>query len=182
VSILSAFQKTLLSASKRTAVVCGEHKITYKALDELCNSYANEIVSRGIKPGNLIGIAANQSIDTVIGVLAIIKTGCAYVPLPDYYPKDRLNTIIDIAKISLVMGTVNDLPKAKVETIPYSHHEGLDDKNIDFTAPDITPESVAYVMFTSGSTGTPKGVVVPHRGVTRLVIEKNYMILDSNKF
>ena len=59
---------------------------------------------------------------------------------------------------------------------------GLADKNIDFTAPDITPESVAYVMFTSGSTGTSKGVVVPHRGVTRLVIEKNYMILDSNKF
>jgi len=181
VNISILFQQTLCKSPHHSAIVFGSHSITYQQLDQLSNALANEIVAQGVKQGDLVGIATETRIETIVGVLAIIKVGCAYVPLPDYYPKDRLDMILKHANVSLVIGNVGNLTENKLKVIPYSAFEALADKNSEFAPPDIGPDSVAYVMFTSGSTGKPKGVVVPHRGVTRLVIDQNFMTLDNEQ-
>ena len=152
------------------AVQFQEHKLTFAELEGRANQLANYLAMRGAGPGKIIGISLHRSLEMVIAVLAVLKTGAAYLPLDPAFPRARLEFMASDAAIELLVTTQHstvvttahkvflDAEEAMVQRAPSSP---LDRK--------IDAESRAYVLYTSGSTGTPKGVEVEHRSVVNLL-------------
>ncbi|MGL4308871.1 MAG: amino acid adenylation domain-containing protein [Paracoccaceae bacterium] len=175
-NIPNAFRAAAASSKRNIAIEFGALSLSYAEVDAATDALAAELALRGITAGGYVGIAAANGVDAVLGMLATLKAGAAYVPLPAYYPEERLRHIVREAGISLVIGeddfalagTVTMLPAAaKARRGATTPHQPVDSAD------------AAYVMYTSGSTGTPKGVVVPHRAILRLVIGQNFMTLNN---
>ena len=171
------FEAVAASRPDALAIVENRKTVTYTALNFQANLLAERLLETGSRPGSLIGICTERSIEFIVACLAAVKVGAAYVPLDPSWPAERLESMARAAKLSLV---ITKLEHAR-------HFPGnvvlLDGpKRIEISAgadPDIptTGQTPAYVIFTSGSTGTPKGVVVPHRAISRLVLQTDYVQL-----
>ncbi|RII13421.1 Dimodular nonribosomal peptide synthase [Streptomyces sp. YIM 130001] len=132
----------------------GDH-LTYAELDARANRLAHRLVAAGAGPGQLVALALPRSLDLVVALLAVLKSGAAYLPLDPDYPADRRAWMLQDARPVLVLG-----PEEMSEDL--SAHPDTD--------PGAATDAAhpAYVIYTSGSTGRPKGVVVPHSNVLRL--------------
>lgn len=173
------FEAVVDRAPEAIALVADGLRTTYRELDERANRLANHLTSLGIVPGEFVGLALPRSADFVVAVLAILKAGGAYVPFGRDYPPERQRGIASDAGIRLVV--------CNAATAPVWHDTGIVTVDIaaDAAAIDASPSvrpaaaadaaAPAYVMYTSGSTGRPKGVVIPHRGVTRLVLGTDFL-------
>ena len=140
---------------------------------------AEQLIKAGVVSGALVGLPAGQDLGTIISLLAILKAGAGYVPLPAYYPEARLRLIAADAKLAAIVGAVPALADLPIPQIVFDWKTCTD--NISPALPDLTAETVAYVMYTSGSTGTPTGVVVPHRAILRLVQGQDFMALGPDE-
>jgi amino acid adenylation domain-containing protein len=178
------FQQKAEQTPSAEAVVFEQKKLTYGELNSQANQLARRLRAAGSGTGELVGICLERSIDMVIGILGILKAGGAYVPLDPSYPADRLNFMLEDAKIRLLL-----TEKKHRKTFPA--YKGaiinLDDEQATYSFretenPDVplTADGLAYVIYTSGSTGKPKGVCVPHRAVSRLVTNTNYIALGPS--
>ncbi|ALN64398.1 non-ribosomal peptide synthase TIGR01720 domain protein [Lysobacter antibioticus] len=157
------------------AVVFEDERLSYAELDARANRLAHRLIADGIGPEDLVGVALPRSLELVVALCAVLKSGAAYLPLDTDYPSDRLAHMIANAAPVRVL-TRGDV----VERLPA--HEGLlcvDDAGFVASLdgfPSSAPTDAertrplhldhpAYVIYTSGSTGTPKGAVIPHRGI-----------------
>ncbi|MFE7838954.1 amino acid adenylation domain-containing protein [Streptomyces sp. NPDC057474] len=132
----------------------GDH-LTYAELDARANRLAHHLIEAGAGPGQLVALTLPRSLDLVVALLAVLKSGAAYLPLDPDYPPDRLARMLHDARPVLVLGpetTARDL----------SGHPDTD------PGAAVDARHPAYVIYTSGSTGRPKGVVIPHANVVRL--------------
>lgn len=146
------------------ALVCEGRSLTYREMDRQANRIACELVARGARPDTLIGLHMNRSCELVIGALAILKAGAAYVPLDPTYPADRIAYMIENSGLKLILSargltaptTPDGADILAIEDVPASE---------DAAAPqsDVRSGNLAYVIYTSGSTGWPKGVMIEHR-------------------
>ncbi|WP_375026794.1 amino acid adenylation domain-containing protein [Actinomadura sp. GTD37] len=127
---------------------------TYAEVNAKANRLARRLAERGVGPEQFVALALPRSADLVVAVLAVLKTGAAYVPIDPDYPEDRIAYMVEDAKPVLTLGP-DDLDAT-----------GQPSTNLDVA---IHPDHPAYVIYTSGSTGRPKGVVVPHQNVVRLL-------------
>jgi amino acid adenylation domain-containing protein len=151
------------------AVSDGRETLGYQELDERAARLATVIRRFGPAPGQLIGLYVRRGNDLVISILAVLKAGCAYVPLDPDYPKDRIRYMARDASLDLVI-TDQDVAGVLPETqlIPVDEPLWPGEEHAE-PLPDVTPDLPAYVIYTSGSSGTPKGVVVTHANVTALL-------------
>lgn len=145
--------------------------LTYSELNRRANQLAHALKKRGAGPGKRIGIFIERSIEMMVGLLGIQKSGAAYVPLDPAYPAERIRLTLEDAQVALILTEESLLPylpehKGKVLCLDLAeiHEESV--SNLGKTA---GPEDIVYVIFTSGSTGRPKGVEVPHRAVVNLL-------------
>ncbi len=156
-----------------TAVTNRSQSIDYSQLVERANQLANYLVKLGVKPGDLVGVAAERTTDLVVALLATWKAGAAYVPLDPMYPRERLAYIIDQTKIAALLTHAAQLDQfAASDLVPVC----LDKDKVlierePVSPPEIPsdPDALAYVIFTSGSTGKPKGVEVTHKNAMNLL-------------
>ncbi|HEX6340650.1 amino acid adenylation domain-containing protein, partial [Umezawaea sp.] len=139
------------------ALVDGDESLTYADLNARANHAAHALIARGVGPGRYVAISLPRSADLVVAVLAVLKSGAAYVPVEPDQPEDRVAFVLDDARPVLVL----DDPEPLRATDGRSAENPGDH---DRTGP-LTPHDPAYVIYTSGSTGRPKGVVVEHRSV-----------------
>uniref|UniRef100_UPI003F4A428F amino acid adenylation domain-containing protein n=1 Tax=Nocardia sp. bgisy118 TaxID=3413786 RepID=UPI003F4A428F len=173
------------------AVVDGVTRLTYRELDEHANRLARVLIGAGAGPEGLVAVAIRRSLDAVLGVWAVAKTGAAFVPIDPAYPAERIAQILDDSGARLgvtVRAVAPSLPgsgfdeSAETSGEPQVHWLALDDPATtelvnsaagapidaaERTAP-VRWQNPAYVIFTSGSTGRPKGVVVTHEGLANL--------------
>lgn len=163
------FADTAAASPDRVAVVDGRRSMSYAELDLAANRLAHRLIALGAGPERLVGLCAERTVDLVIGVLAVLKSGAGYLPLDPTHPAARLDFILDDADCHLV---ITDDEHAAAFASPGRTMVRLTDASPDApdTAPEVNvhPDNVAYVIYTSGSTGRPKGVVVSHANVTRL--------------
>ncbi|WP_145257580.1 AMP-binding protein, partial [Pseudomonas sp. DE0157] len=141
-----------------SAVAFGARQLTYRQLNNAANGLALQLIERGVGPDVLVGIAAERSLELVIGLLAILKAGGAYLPLDPDYPEERLAYMIEDSRMALLLhapGLRLPVPEglATLE-LPAPQADPADVPNPHV---DLAPEHLAYVIYTSGSTGKPKG-------------------------
>ncbi len=153
------------------AVVYGDEALTYAELDASANQLAHELRARGVGPDRLVGICIERSLDLVVGLLAIIKAGGAYLPLDPFLPAERLRTMLEDSGTTLVL--TQDSLRATLPAFAGSPCS-VDDPSWrsrprDNPSVAVAPEQLAYVIYTSGSTGKPKGVEVPRGALTNLL-------------
>ncbi|MFI6938385.1 amino acid adenylation domain-containing protein [Streptomyces sp. NPDC050418] len=183
-TLATRYEQAAARHPERTAATCGDEHLTYAELSARANRLARSLTTQGIGPGAIVALALPRSLDLVVGLLAVAKSGAAYLPMDPDYPADRLAYMLaDAAPAALITDTAtvrklpaNDLPLVLVDA-PQDDHPGRFRTERDRTDHDLTdaertrplrPTDMAYVIYTSGSTGRPKGVPVTHHNVLRL--------------
>ncbi len=165
------------------AVLCGEKSLTYTELNIKSNQLARQIIKRGVRKQSVIAIYVERSLEMIIAIIAILKSGGAYLPINVDYPNERVRYILDDSKASLVLssqklidkvGYISDFLDIEDNTL----YNG-DISNLEET---VTCENLAYVLYTSGSTGNPKGVMIEHYSVINRIswMKKEYQFNDKD--
>ncbi len=168
-----------------TALVFGEQRLSYAEFNESANQLAHCLVAAGVRPGSVVGVCLERSIDMVVALHAIVKAGGAYLPLDPEYPSDRIQYMAGDAGIKLLLTHSALLDRFTLQGV---HVLALDTEYLRIGRfpkhnPDapVKTDDIAYVIYTSGSTGKPKGVAVPHRGLlNRLQWMQAQYSLDAN--
>ncbi|MFI5800203.1 amino acid adenylation domain-containing protein [Streptomyces sp. NPDC051677] len=163
------FAQQAARTPEATAVVHGATRLTYREVDERSHRLARLLAERGAGPERLVALALPRTPDLVVAVLAVLKTGAAYVPMDPEYPTRRLAFMLADSDPVLLLTTddlASGLPAGQVPVVTVA--EPLDHPSAALQAPPPAPGNTAYVIYTSGSTGRPKGVAVPHANVVRL--------------
>jgi nonribosomal peptide synthetase DhbF len=168
------FQRQAARTPGATAVVDVQAAMSYATLNTRANQLARHLVSLGAGPERLVAVAMDRSPELVVALLAVLKSGAAYLPVDPAYPSDRIAymltetnpvTVLTTAGVAAALPgnwpvLILDDPSAVTELA------GLDGENVPLRA---APLNVAYVIYTSGSTGRPKGVTISHAGIVNFL-------------
>ncbi|MCP4154195.1 MAG: AMP-binding protein, partial [bacterium] len=187
-TIHQLFETRVQKAPDTTSIVGNNHRrptmqLTYRQLNEEAQHLAVLLQKQGVAANSLVGILADRTVEMIIGILAILKTGCGYVPLNPKAPAERNKYMLDECAVPLLLtaSTLTDAVKAiapqrNIINIEAGRTQLVSDrekKSDEGTNPQypITNNSlsIAYVIFTSGSTGQPKGVPITHSNFSPLV-------------
>jgi amino acid adenylation domain-containing protein len=153
------------------AIEEGDSLVSYQELDRQSDAVAATLIRHGVRPGESVAISIPRSARLIAGILGILKAGAAYVPLDTSCPEGRASLMLRESGAKLIIGAA--APGAG-DVTPLSPEACL--ASTGSPPPDIGDSTAAaYIMFTSGSTGVPKGVRVLHRGISRLVVNTNYV-------
>ncbi|MFC0449395.1 amino acid adenylation domain-containing protein, partial [Rhodococcus jostii] len=179
-SLADLFDRAVEARGDAVAVRCEDSSVTYRELDEQANRLARLLVARGVGPEALVAVGMARSIDLVVALLAVMKSGAGYLPVDVASPTERLTFLLDDARPSCVLTTTADARAVDFADVPVIVVDGPETRDAvqRFSSRPMTdedrrlplhPDSVAYVIYTSGSTGRPKGVQVSHRNVVTLL-------------
>ena len=171
-TITEVFATTVGKHANRIAVRQGDATMDYQTLDARSDALAKWLVDQGVQRGQLVGISSRRSVDLIVAVMGVLKSGAGYVPFDTALPADRLRFMAEDTGIGVLIGTCDPVADTGVKTISLTDLD-LDAK--EAPKPGLTGEDIAYVMFTSGTTGTPKGVVLPHRTVIRMLCDTDWL-------
>ncbi|MEB4207467.1 non-ribosomal peptide synthetase, partial [Mycobacterium sp. 94-17] len=174
VSIPALFATQVARTPEAVAICCGGRCTTYLELDESANRLAHLLDGHGVGPGQLVLVLLSRSAEAIAAILAVLKTGAAYVPLDPALPPARIQFIVADAAPVAVLTTAGLAGRL----------DGCDRLIIDIEDPRIdtqpsapvqvpAPDDIAYLIYTSGTTGVPKGVAVTHHNVTQLLQSLN---------
>jgi amino acid adenylation domain-containing protein len=159
-----------------TAIVDEPETLTYGELNRRANQLAWYLRQRGAQAGDLVPIVLPRCIGMVVAQLAVLKCGCAYVPIDPLWPKERQTWVLQDCGGRLVIADAADSSHEKLICLSPAHEAPSIARCSDTNLPlNGDAGSIAHVMYTSGSTGIPKGVMIPHRAVNRLVINNGYL-------
>jgi aspartate racemase len=160
------FEEQARLQPEAVAVVHGDRRLTYRALNVLADRLAAELQEHRVGPDTRVGVCAERSLEMVVAVLGILKAGAAYVPLDPDYPTARLAFMVDDADIGVVVTQKHLLSRLPSTNSVAICVDGLGSTTGSTTgSAPVGPDDLAYVIYTSGSTGLPKGVMIEHRGV-----------------
>ena len=172
-TVVEQFEARVQEAPDSVAVVVAGVETSYAELNARANRFAALLRERGVEPGMRIGLCLSRSLDVTTAILAVLKTGAAYVPLDTTHPPAR---VAEIAADAGVHAVIAHAEAGKTVSEVGAPVVTLDDVRAELAAmPDHNPPlaaepgDVAYVIYTSGSTGKPKGVLLEHRGVVNFI-------------
>ncbi|QXH58577.1 non-ribosomal peptide synthetase [Pseudomonas maumuensis] len=158
--------------AEATAAVHQGRSLSYGELNDRANQLAAQLLAMGVLPEQRVAVLARRGLDTLVGLLAVLKAGAAYVPVDPAHPSERLQYLIDdcAPKVVLTLSGLRDrlpatnVPVIELDRLP-SATAGLANPQVE----RLSGANLVYVIYTSGSTGQPKGVMVEHRMLANLV-------------
>jgi len=171
--IVQGIEEQVKQTPQAIALRFGEQTLDYQTFNEKANQLAHYLQETGIGQGQRVGLYLPRSPELLIGILGILKTGAAYVPIATEYPAERIAFMTTDAQLALLISSKDRTTSVPEMDIPVFNLD-LDGSTLDpyRTANlglTISPSDVAYLMYTSGSTGRPKGVMVGHRSLAQYI-------------
>ncbi len=157
----------------------GTTSITYNQLNEKSHQLAQMLVEKGVKPGDIVGIMVERSIEMIIGIVGILKTGGAYLPIEPNSPEERKRYMLADTNARILLSEVSGVSEG-VEVIDLKQLSNSATR-LSEHLPTPTHLSLAYVIYTSGTTGRPKGTLINHFNVIRVVRNNNYLELTGEE-
>jgi len=151
------FEEHVRKTPDKIALVSGDQELSYQELNQWANKVARYLIEAGASADSLIGISMERSLEMVVGLLGILKSGAAYVPIDPDYPAERKDFMLKDAQIKIMV--TRELVK----------------ELSDYSAMDANPETrtrpqhLAYIIYTSGTTGQPKGVMIQHDSLVNYI-------------
>ncbi|WP_044485925.1 non-ribosomal peptide synthetase, partial [Mycobacterium colombiense] len=170
VSIPASFAAQVARTPEAAAITCAGRSMTYRELDEASNRLAHLLSGHGVGPGERVALLLSRSAEAIVAIMAVLKTGAAYLPIDPAHPDARIGFLLADAG-----------PIAAISTAELAHRlDGHDllvldvnDSAVDSQPGTALPapaaEEIAYLIYTSGTTGVPKGVAITHHNVTQLL-------------
>jgi amino acid adenylation domain-containing protein/non-ribosomal peptide synthase protein (TIGR01720 family) len=150
------FEQQAEQSPEQIAVIFGDESITYQVLNQRANQLAHYLRSHNIKPETRIGICLERSIDLIVCLFGVLKSGAAYVPFDPATPSERFNYLLSDAQVEILIDR---------DTLGKIASHSTENLNLDFENSHL-----AYIIYTSGSTGQPKGVMIEHRSLSNFVM------------
>jgi len=171
---INLIQQIYLAAEKypeHIALDFEDQILNYKELMAKSDQLASYLIDQGVQSGDIIGLAVNRSLEMVISLLAILKSGAAYLPLDPEYPKDRIEFMLEDSSAKFIIISQEYYKKYKTGARPIVIEEIWNhlDTQKTFTQKYIGERDLVYVLYTSGSTGKPKGVKIMHKNLVNFL-------------
>ena len=185
-TLVDLFEEQATRSPDALAVKFEDIELSYSQLNARANQLAHYLKSVGVGPEIMVGLFMERSIEMVVSIYGIIKSGGAYVPIDPEYPPDRLTYVIQDTNIPVVL-TQTHLANRLPENVTAIHLDAdwemisrQSDVNLTHST---TPGNLAYVIYTSGSTGRPKGVMNEHRGIVNRLIwmQEEYQLTPADR-
>lgn len=155
------------------ALTFRDQRLTYRDLNSRANQLAHYLQKQGIRPGVLVGICLERSVEMIVSILGVLKAGGAYLPLDPAYPLERLSFMLQDAGAQLLLtwkGCSDKLPAHHLPVIRFEQDlPVIVQEQTDNLTSAVAPHDLAYIIYTSGSTGKPKGVMLEHYGLGNML-------------
>ncbi|MGO4773915.1 amino acid adenylation domain-containing protein, partial [Flavobacterium sp. W22_SRS_FK3] len=172
-TLIDLFTEEVKRTPNAIALVFEDKKLSYEELEQRSNQLGHYLREQGVQPDDLVGICLERSLEMLVGILGILKSGGAYVPIDPEYPSDRIDYMLTDAGIGLVLssesssGVIKERENLSVLCLD-KDWDVLSGYPITALSTVVSGSNLAYVIYTSGSTGIPKGVLITHENVVRL--------------
>lgn len=183
-TVIDLLEEQVSKTPEDIALIFNEEEWSYDALSNHIDKVANELMLKGVKPGDIVGILCERSFEMMIGIFGTMKCGAAYLPIDPNFPEERITYMLSDSGAQVLL-VKSEFPAESTE-----HIEVINLDLIDFISPidpkrhiesQATPDGLAYVIYTSGSTGKPKGVMIPHQAILNLNTGINEIIPFAQK-
>ncbi|HLP61915.1 MAG TPA: amino acid adenylation domain-containing protein, partial [Candidatus Deferrimicrobium sp.] len=177
--------------------------LTYRQLNEKSDRLAGLLIGKGVLPDNIVGIMVERSVEMIVGIFGILKSGGAYLPIDPEYPQERIDYMLKDSNAKVLIINKSEIRNPKLET--NSNDQKINDQNknrhfgaalvlnfehlnlnslkgcprrglsgFEFRASNLIPSNLAYIIYTSGTTGKPKAVLIEHKNVVRLLFNDRF--------
>ncbi len=171
----------------QVAVVFEDQALTYRQLNRRANQLAHYLRGLGIGPDQPVGVCMERSLEMVIALVGILKSGGAYVPIDPSYPRERIAFMLEDSQVSVLLTQENRLQEPSAyrgsKICLDSSSRKIEKESEQNPSRNVRPEHLAYIIFTSGSTGRPKGAMNTHRGICNrlLWMQDAYKLTEEDR-
>ena len=165
-TIVALFEELAGKNPVAPAVIFEKEILTYAALNERSNKLARYLKSKGVINETLVPVCIGRSHDMIVAILAILKSGAAYVPIDPGYPQERIAYMLEDTAATIIVTNKESCAGLNVagtiDIVEIDNDQSVDNYSTSNLQTEIAPHNLAYVIYTSGSTGKPKGVMIEH--------------------
>ncbi|MFJ9690262.1 amino acid adenylation domain-containing protein [Streptomyces bacillaris] len=177
-TVVELFQEQARARPDAVAVTDEHRTLTYRDVAEKSAQLAHHLIERGLGPEQVVGISLGRSADMVVGLLAVLRAGCAFVPLDPQWPAARRAVVIEDARVVLQLSGSSEADPAEPDAVPVDlGHWAYGSHPAEGPETTVHATSLAYVIFTSGSTGRPKGAMIRHEAISERLLWQREEIL-----
>ena len=177
------FEEQVVRTPDHVAVVYEQTQLSYRVLNERANQLAHLLQARGVGPDSVVGLCLYRSLEMMIGLMAIVKAGGAYMPISPEAPPDRIRYMLEDSGAQLVLTQSALLGELQVD----AELIALEDPryysgSTENPKRETLPQNLAYIIYTSGSTGRPKGAMIEHRSIVNRIhwMQKKYPLTEQS--
>ncbi|MEW9698046.1 amino acid adenylation domain-containing protein [Paenibacillus sp. SI8] len=168
-TFVDRFKQTVGQMGNRRAILWGDDELTYDELERKSNRIAQYLIDRGVTRETIVGIVVKPSFEMIIGLVGILKSGGAFVPIDPDYPKDRIAYILNNSNARILL-----TEEGLADSLSFPHSVNISSLLQEEYHGELPlearsrPQDTAYVVYTSGTTGEPKGVMISHQALHNL--------------
>ncbi len=169
-TVMDLFEAHVTKKPNAPALILGEEELTYRELDQRSDLWAAHLIDAGVEQGSIVGLITTRSTEMITAILAVLKTGAAYLPINPNQPVIRTEHMLTESECRFVITNINDWDSEMQNGCTRVTTDELDNSDVVIgQLPKVTPESLAYIIYTSGSTGMPKGVMLHQESIANMV-------------
>lgn len=184
-TVYQLFEEQAERSPDKVAVEQLGREYSYDYLNRKANQLAWKLTEKGIKKGDFVVILMERSFETIAAILAVMKSGAAYIPIDPGYPEDRISYLLNDSKSTAILVQKNlvqkipgDCNQTIIEIEPDLDLSGFPQENLKIAN---SPDDLAYIIYTSGSTGNPKGAMITHKGLTNYITWANKVYVQGER-
>lgn len=182
-TIHQLFENQVLLTPQKIAINFNDESLTYEDLNKKANQLANLLIVKGVGNGSVVGILAKHSLNSVIGILAILKSGGTYLPIDPAFPTSRIIYMLKDSNTYIVLSDRTKLElqieNSDIEFINLNDETNYSERSTTQVSQSL-PSDLAYIIYTSGSTGRPKGTLIEHQSLVNYTWWAKKMYVNDN--